>query len=460
MKYYVLKYKYLHTTSEKGNLGDNIQSIAAINMLNKLDIKNIEIDYLNRDDLAIEKHNQQEGIFIAQGWFGCMPGQKSLPINDRNIHPLYFGFHINEGSWHLLRKNLEFINSMKKNEPIGCRDLGTRDFLRSLQIKAYFSKCLTMTLDKRRNSTGKGKVFLIDNYEEIEKYIPLVLQKKIVKLSQEDYSTAGFSPSGEWPMNDDDVKKVDKAAYERLELIKNEAALVVTKRIHIAMPCAAMGIPVIFCYHNKFDVRASVVKEILPVYERKDFKDIDWNVQAPNIEEVKSEMQLIFAYRLQVEENKLGRNTKRLSDSDYFKAERLVEHACTAYNIDVPYKKNSFEKEDVLNVAFGKHIPIVLFGAGSAGSHLCSILQYYGINPACFCDNKVNNDSEIFCNNLPVITFKTLKEKHRNAIIMITTKIYLEPIKNQLKENDFSDNQIIEGIPFIDNYIDFAVPQD
>lgn len=467
MKYYALKYKYLHTTSKKGNLGDNIQTIAVLSILNKLGIEKSDIDFLNRDELALEKNDLEKGIFIAQGWFGCMPGQRTLPVNDQNIHPLYFGFHVNEGSWHILSKNATFICSMKKYEPVGCRDLGTRDFLRSLGIKAYFSRCLTIIFDKRKNSVTKEKVFLIDAYPEIDEYIPQRLQNNLIKLSQEDYSSSSYSPSGEWPMNDDDVKKIDKIAFERLELLSREASLVVTRRIHIAMPCATMGIPVIYCYDNKYDARASVIQEILPIYDIKHFKEIDWNAQVPDMEDIKDEMQLMFTYRLQVEENKMGLQTKRLSDSDFYKAEKLVEQACIRNNNNIAYKTKSFAKSDVIDAAFGKYkeavlkdnIPIVLFGAGSAGSHLCSILQFYGINPVCFCDNKVKTDGELYCNEVPVITFKTLKENHRNSLILITTKNYIEPIKKQLKENNFSENQVVESTLLIERYIDFAVPK-
>lgn len=468
MKYYVVKYKYLHTTSVKGNLGDNIQSISAINMLNRLGIENKDIDYLNRDDLAIENSDKTEGIFVAQGWFGSMPGQKTFPINDKSIHPLYFGFHVNEGSWHILSKNEKFIKSMKKYEPIGCRDLGTRDFLRTLNVKAYYSRCLTMTFDKRIDSVEKEKVFIIDVYEDIEKYIPPKLLEKSVKLSQEDYSSSNYSPSGEWPMNDEDVKKVDKVAYGRLEIFRKEASLVITSRIHIAMPCASMGIPVVFCFPNKFDSRASVLQEILPIYDRKNFENIDWETKAPEMEEIKKEMLLIFAFRLQVEENKMGLRTKRLSDDDYKKAEKLVEHACLTNTDNIVFKPKLFSKEDVLFSAFGNYkedvmknnIPIVLFGAGSAGGHLCAILKYFGVSPSSFCDNNVKTDDELLCNDLPVITFNTLIKNYRNSFILITTKNYLEPIKKQLLENNFSENQIFEGTSLIEKYIDFAVLQD
>ncbi len=439
-------------------------------MLNNLSIHRKNIDYLNRDELSLEVENNEAGIFIAQGWFGCMPGQQTLPINDKNnIQPLYFGFHVNEGSWHYLSGDSEFINSLKRHEPIGCRDLGTRDFLRNLKIKAYFSRCLTMTFDKREDSVKPKTTFLIDAHKDIEQFIPQNFKKNIIHLSQENYTSTSYSPSGEWPMNDNDVKKINDSANRRLEILRKKAALVITSRIHIAMPAAALGIPVIFCYPNKYDARASVVQEILPIYEANDFKDIIWDIKATDMENIKKEIKLIFTYRLHVEENKLGLKTKRLSKEDFLIAKNLVENACRekAEKEVIKYKTKSFNKDDVLRIAFGQHLdliikqerPLVLFGAGSAGSHLSSIIKYFGIYPVCFCDNNVKIDNEKFCNNLPIITFDYLKKNHRNSLILITTKYFLEPIKKQLFKNGFSENQIIEGTSLIENYIDFAVPQ-
>ena len=106
------------------------------------------------------------------------------------------------------------------------------------------------------------------------------------------------------------------------------------------------------------------------------------------------------------------------------------------------------------------NVSLVLFGSGSAGIRLYSILTFYGVTPNCFCDNKVKIDNARFCQTLPVITFSTLKEKHKNSLIFITTLKYIDAIKKQLIENGFKNEQLIEVPSLIEKYAHFVVPQD
>lgn len=467
MKYFVLKYKYLHTTSRTGNLGDNVQSIAAIHTLQEVGVRQDEIGYVNRDDLSLRRSTDEHGIFVTQGWFGCMPGQKSLPLPDGNLTPLYFGFHINEGSWHLLRNNDQFAKSLRKHEPIGCRDIGTRDFLRSLGVRAYFSRCLTLNFRARKTYPRDEKVFVVDPGFDISRHIPEKLWGRVTSYSQVNYAALPRELSGNWPMTDDDVEAVDATARARLEQWEKEATLMITGRIHVAMPCAAMGIPVIFCFEKEHDSRASVIKEILPIFGAKNASSIDWNVSAPPMERMKEEIRLMFGYRLQSIESSLGVCTRRMSEADFRRGEMLVEEACTATDEKNVYTSVPFSKDDILETAFGdkrndfleNDRSLILFGAGSAGSHLCSVFNHFGIHPICFCDNSVSHDDERNCKGLPIISFETLKRKHKNDWIVITTMAYKNEIHDQLLESGFSKGNIFLGDSIIRRYIDFATCQ-
>ena len=57
-----------------------------------------------------------------------------------------------------------------------------------------------------------------------------------------------------------------QAAKELLDFYRDNAGLIITKRIHCAMPCAAMGIPVIFS--DKRDGRTEIV-DIIGIQSRK-----------------------------------------------------------------------------------------------------------------------------------------------------------------------------------------------
>lgn len=63
------------------------------------------------------------------------------------------------------------------------------------------------------------------------------------------------------------------------ELIKrySKARLVVTSRLHCALPCVALGTPVIFVPKDKNDIRFKGYNEFLNIYSPEDLQKIDWN---------------------------------------------------------------------------------------------------------------------------------------------------------------------------------------
>ncbi|WP_324292865.1 polysaccharide pyruvyl transferase family protein [uncultured Desulfobacter sp.] len=325
VKYYALSYNYdfSQMVTKVCNIGDNFQSFAVCNALKKNGITSDQIGFLDRETLGLEAMTPNEGILIAQGWF--VHGTKEHPMLP--IHPskarqvLFFGFHLNKSAWGTLKKCPDFRTFMKSHEPIGCRDIPTRDFLRTLKVKAYFSRCLTLTFDKQKEPTGEY-IYFIDHNDQVLKYLPPSLAGKEKFLSQE-------IPPDNIPMGEKDVQNIDDIAKKRYIELKQNAKMIVTKRIHIAMPFSAMGIPVILTADRPRSERISVVKEILPIYGKKKFKRINWNISAPDIEKLKSEILLMFTYALGKKEQQIGIVHNRLSQAHYEKAALLMEKACS-----------------------------------------------------------------------------------------------------------------------------------
>jgi len=149
------------------------------------------------------------------------------------------------------------------------------------------------------------------------------------------------------------------------------------------------------------------------------------------------------------------------------KKQVLVEHGFNSENIIEPNQlyfyiekgsilplilqtNTSKEEKDLLINIFGEYrekvienkISVVLFGAGDAGKSLLALLNSHGVNPICFCDNKVVNKHDCI-SGLPVISFSTLEKEHKNSIILICTSSYVEEISQQLFENNFSKRNVI-----------------
>ena len=218
------------------NLGDQVQSFAAEQYLPRLD------GHVDRDSLN-QVAGDEPTFVIMNGWFSDKP--QNWPPS-KAIEPVFFGFHATYYNG-FNRRYLEpdSIAYLKTQEPIGCRDQQTRDWLLERGVDAYYSKCLTLTFPKREREPENGKVFLVD----VEYYpVPKALRQRGHKVSQMTV-----------PFYDDETKR--KMMRQLLETYKNEASLVVTSKLHCAMPCLAMGIPVVFI-GKPDDYRTQILRDV------------------------------------------------------------------------------------------------------------------------------------------------------------------------------------------------------
>lgn len=217
MKYGLLSVPWGH------NIGDAVQSL------------------LLRD--LYEEHGVKCSEYIPVGQSFRYKGEKLLlPMNSCNVYGgprdarkfaqspdvdyRYLGFHLH-GDLRTFGKNVK----LKSDYPIGCRDVPTRDFLRSLGYNAYFSGCISMTLPKRQEGDYR-LVYVID--DDAKKGLPFcdpVDLRPITSLC--------LPEDAPW-------EKCEELARERINLLRDTAKLVITSRLHVYLPCVAMGIPVLF----------------------------------------------------------------------------------------------------------------------------------------------------------------------------------------------------------------------
>lgn len=257
MLYGLLKYE---ENKRFFNVGDNIQSLAAKQYLPKVDV------YLNREKLA-DYHGERTKL-IMNGWF-THNIHNWVPSD--SIDPLFVSFHINNTAapFMLSEKGIAYL---KKHEPIGCRDQFSADTLKAKGIDAYFSGCLTLTLDtyKVDDSLRGDDIYIVDplySYPTIERQfydlrsiVRNVLNKKVFQLFKKKSHIANFIDaellkSAKYVNQEPAAGTLNHA--EKFKLAEDllhqyaTAKLVITSRIHCALPCLAMGTPVIFV--NGFD---------------------------------------------------------------------------------------------------------------------------------------------------------------------------------------------------------------
>lgn len=272
----------------KKNIGDYIQSVAQEQYWNYIDC------YVEREKLA-SFYSKEKTNLIMNGWF--MWNAEQFPPSD-SINPFFISFHLSPSvSSRLLTP--ASIAYFKKYEPIGCRDIDTQKILESHGIKCYFSGCLTLTLNlKYSNNLPSGKIIIADPYFEIggsknfsqAKRLGILLKESLLYPKTISKIKALYCKNREYVQGvrgfirkwieaaslhytyssflADDVLLnatyvshiVDQTGMDedgKMELAKQyikmygSAKMVITSRIHAALPCLSLNTPVIFCTTEK-----------------------------------------------------------------------------------------------------------------------------------------------------------------------------------------------------------------
>ena len=268
-----MKYKLLAVSSKAVvNIGDYIQALAALQFLPAND------GFIQRESLRT--YQGEEATVVMNGWFMHHPEQWPPA---RSIHPVFLAFHLNVLAQERLLSD-EGIAYLKEHEPIGCRDRNTVNLLASKGIEAFFSGCLTLTLGRNFRFEGKREsIIFVDPFfvtrwsivKGMRNLATLVVHwKAIKKIARKIPEGSGgrkmmilatfyreyrklFSKdalvNGEYICQQSryyknafqtDEERLKEA--ERLVRKYAQAQLVVTSRIHCALPCLGLETPVIY----------------------------------------------------------------------------------------------------------------------------------------------------------------------------------------------------------------------
>lgn len=255
----VLSYGNPDVKQKSNNIGDFVQSLASLNVYRHFVRKNFDIDldmetfvnsvinntvqgikfvFLDRDNLsknAAAADLADKKIYtIMNGWWCHYIGpkqQSDWPPPD-NIIPIFVSFHIARPDIILSEKGCAYL---KKYEPIGCRDLNTVKLLEGAGIGAYFSGCLTMTIDFFRHDPSPDVVVYIVDVEKPS--VPFHPESRIEKV-------AHCRPEVK-------TNSLGRNLLDALALLKkySQSTLVVTSRIHCYLPLQAMNVPCVFQHH-------------------------------------------------------------------------------------------------------------------------------------------------------------------------------------------------------------------
>lgn len=281
------------------NIGDYIQGVATRQFVDPIDeyIEQEEADqYFPEDKKKIK--------LIMNGWFQWRA--ENWPPSEY-IEPLLMSMHISpiRADALLTEKGIAFL---QKHQPVGCRDLYTKNLLESKGIEAYFSACETLTLGEKYkiDKSKKDGICIVDPYFEIPELFSeqngkvianndLILEysnfyfehKNVIdKLAENEFFKI-YSPTGFLDRNKSSYRPLYKATVfykvyskkfsddlllnaeyithwidvkmdgsvtnddllnlaESLIIKYASSKMVITSRIHSGLPCLGVGTPVVF----------------------------------------------------------------------------------------------------------------------------------------------------------------------------------------------------------------------
>lgn len=248
-------------------IGDDVQLLAIENLYRYMGIDYNEVVRIPFNELATYD-GEYVVLPISFPLYAYSHGTAITQYSDKII-PVFLGYAILTDEL----DNAE-ISYLKKYEPIGCRDKFTLDVLRKHGIVSYLNGCMTATFPLRDNSKEYKNIYCVDISEELDKYIPEDIKDKAIYTEHVFMTDECPNQSSE-----EMARKVYNEYWEN-------AKLVITTRLHAALPCLSRGIPVVLAKDN-LSYRFAFLSKYIPLYSRDEFKDIDWNPTPVDMEEMK-----------------------------------------------------------------------------------------------------------------------------------------------------------------------------
>ena len=217
---------------ETRNIGDDIQAYVAQRFLPRVDYY---IDRNHMDEFVPDK--EEKVATIINGWFlqytlnwPFSPYVKPLPVSMHFTNKNWF-WDIKDRAYHLYGYGLEYLKSI---EPIGCRDSHTLKLLESKGIKTEYTGCMTLTLKPFKDIKKQDYICAVDVSDKVVEQIKKTTDLEVRVITHtlpEDYYKLSW---------EERMKNV-----EELLKIYQGATAVVSYRLHCALPCLALGTPVI-----------------------------------------------------------------------------------------------------------------------------------------------------------------------------------------------------------------------
>lgn len=246
--------------SDTDNLGDEIQSLAARRFLPRQDY------LLDREYLAPFQpdHAGERVRCIMNGWYCHRPDRFGFPAS---LDPLLTSIHVTPAA-RLRFAQPDIVDTLRAHGPVGARDRDTLAFLLSLDLEAYFSGCMTLTLP--RPDVAPGEHVAVND-------VPAAFLGRIAAATMRNLVLTRHQGHPEQSTT------MRFAKAEALLRTYASAHAVITTRLHCALPCIAMNTPVLLITTATDRERFAGLLDLVHHCSPEEFLDgrIAWNPDDP-----------------------------------------------------------------------------------------------------------------------------------------------------------------------------------
>ncbi|TDQ09989.1 polysaccharide pyruvyl transferase family protein [Pedobacter metabolipauper] len=327
-----MNYYYQIEGDKRNNIGDVLQGMVAKAFLPENALA------ADRESLAL-LDKEEPAFLIANGWY--MHSFENFPPPE-NVHPLYVSIHV-ANSQLLAEKKVR--DHFKAHAPIGCRDIKTLNIFLGWGIPAYYSSCLTTTTKARAavNTSAEGEILLVDNVDhpvpaEVKEKLEALLGKPLVSISHDPPNPEG-----------DFLNYTIKAEAHMNELLERycKASMIVTTKIHCALPCLGMGVKVIMVHPVPDEGRLAPLAEFIHILSYDEVLGAN-TIQVPEVKTETFNKRRDFLTKLCRESTALGYSAlreptdpsfKRLKRKSELMAKIYRAGVVTAYRLGIARKK-------------------------------------------------------------------------------------------------------------------------
>jgi hypothetical protein len=198
----------------------------------------LEVRTIHRDASMYEAIAEDTWV-LCFGWYmhALFSMRHGFPLH-RNVRPIFVSFHCNKRA--LLTP--EAVEYLRRYGPVGCRDWSTVYLLRSLGVPAFFSGCVTTTIDTVFGDLPAGP--------------PAGAPVAYVDVPDDEVPPGGVT----YRHSSDAVRRRPftanvREALDLLDRYRTRHRGVVTSRLHCYLPLRSIGVDVEFTPKNPSDVR-------------------------------------------------------------------------------------------------------------------------------------------------------------------------------------------------------------